>query len=118
MFQPAMKTFYDANGYLVVPSVFKPSEFAGIHHRVQEFISDPQKAPEGVSIGREGDTVKDKTSPEARNTSIRALAFIVRFDPIFRTFAKQTLLLDLVRGLIGARIKVFRDQLLLKPPGG
>lgn len=118
MFQPDMKTFYDANGYLVVKNVFQPSELTDINQRVEKIITDETQAPEGVSIGHEGDTVKDKTSTAAQNTSIRAMAFLVRFDPLFKNFAKQEKLLGLVRGLIGPRIKVFRDQMLLKPPGG
>lgn len=118
MFQASMRTFYDDNGYLVVNHVFQSSELAAIHQRVEEIIANPDKAPEGVPIGREGDTVKDKTSVAAQNTDIRALAFMVRFDPLFRDFAQHPQLLELVRGLIGPRIKVFRDQMLLKPPGG
>jgi phytanoyl-CoA hydroxylase len=118
MFQASMKTFYDTNGYLVVKNVFQPTELSAIHKRIEEIISDPTKAPEGVPVGREGDTVKNKNTTAAQNTSIRALAFLVRFDPLFRAFAKQPKLLELVRGLIGPRIKVFRDQMLLKPPGG
>jgi len=118
MFQSDMKTFYDANGYLVVKNVFQPSELANVHQRVERIIANPEKAPEGVSIGREGDTIKDKTSASAQNTSIRGMAFLVRFDPLFQTIAKHSKLLALVRGLIGPRIKVFRDQMLLKPPGG
>ena len=118
MFQPSMKTFYDDQGYLVVKNVFTPQELTNIHQRVEEIIANPETAPEGVPIGREGDTIKDKTSQAAQNTSIRALAFLVRFDPQFQKLAKHTKLLSLVRGLIGPRIKVFRDQMLLKPPGG
>jgi len=118
MFQPAMKTFYETNGYLVVERVFQPSELADINRRIEEIVAHPEKAPEGVPIGREGDTVKDKSATAAQNTAIRALAFMVRFDPQFRDFATQPKLLELVRGLLGPRIKVFRDQMLLKPPGG
>ncbi len=118
MFQAHMKTFYDQNGYLVVNSVFTSEEMAPVRHRTEDLIAHPEKAPEGVPIGREGDTVADKTQPEAQNQSIRAMAFLVRFDPVYRAFAQNPKLLAITRGLIGPRIKVFRDQMLLKPPGG
>ncbi|MDA0711714.1 MAG: phytanoyl-CoA dioxygenase family protein [bacterium] len=118
MFEPEMKRFYDTQGYLVAKSVFQLSEMAGIQKRVEEIIADPCQAPRGVSVSREGDTIKDKSSAEAQNMSVRAMAFLVRFDPLFAAFAVHPGLLELVRGLIGPKIMIFRDQMLLKPPGG
>src|SRR5438477_2753208 len=46
------------------------------------------------------------------------MAFLVRFDPTFREIALNPKILELARGLLGPRIKLFRDQMLLKPPGG
>jgi len=118
VFEPSMKTFYDTHGYLVVKSLFQKEELADVIHRTDEIVADPDRASEGVSIGLEGNTVTDKSDPEARNHSVRVLAFVVRFDPTYHPIAKRPKLLALVRGLIGPRIRVFRDQMLLKPPGG
>jgi ectoine hydroxylase-related dioxygenase (phytanoyl-CoA dioxygenase family) len=117
-FEPWMKEFYDENGYLVVESVLTDEELAGVRRRTEEIVRDPSRAPEGVSVGREGDTLKDRTRPEAANDAVRALGVLARFDPVFQEVARSSKLLDLVRGLIGPRVKVFRDQMLLKPPGG
>ena len=113
-----MKCFYDAEGYLVVENVFADAELAEVRRRTDEIVADPASAPTGVSVGREGDTIADKTDAAAANNAVRSTAFLVRFDAVFRTFAVQAKLVELVRGLIGPRIKVFRDQMLLKPPGG
>ena len=118
MFDQAMKRSYERDGFLVVRSLFTEAELAGVRKRMDEIIADPARARAGVSIGREGDTEADKSKPEAKNQSIRGLAFLARFDPVFRAFAQQPKLLEIVRGLIGPRVKVFRDQALLKPPGG
>jgi phytanoyl-CoA hydroxylase len=118
IFEQAMKRFYDANGYLVVESVLTDDELAGIRHRTDEIVADPTRAPEGVSIGREGDTMADKSRPEAANKAVRGMAFLVRFDPVFREVALNPKILELTRGLLCPRIKLFRDQMLLKPPGG
>lgn len=117
-FQASMKTFFDDNGYLVVEHVLTDEELTGVRQRTDEIIADPDSAPPGVSVGREGDTIADKSRTEAANRAVRGTAFLVRFDPIFRAFAQNPKILELVRGLIGPRIKVFRDQMLLKPPGG
>lgn len=118
MFEPAMKAMYDATGYLVVEDVFGQNDLNNMRQRIDQIVQDPHNVPPGVSINREGDTIADKNNLAAQNTDIRGIAFMVRFDPAFQNFAKNPNLLALVRGLIGPRLKVFRDQMLLKPPGG
>jgi ectoine hydroxylase-related dioxygenase (phytanoyl-CoA dioxygenase family) len=118
VFQEPMKSFYDENGYLVVKSVLTDEELSGVRRRTDEVVADPARATPGVTVGREGDTVKDKSRAEAANDAVRAMAFLVRFDPVYREVALNPKVLELVRGLIGPRVKVFRDQMLLKPPGG
>jgi ectoine hydroxylase-related dioxygenase (phytanoyl-CoA dioxygenase family) len=113
-----MKRFYEENGYLVVENLLTDADLAGVRRRTEEMVADPGAAAAGVSIGREGDTVADKSRPEAANATVRGIAFPARFDPVFREVARHPRLLELVRSLIGPRIMLFRDQMLLKPPGG
>jgi len=113
-----MKSFYDANGFLVVENVFADGELAALKARIDEIVQNPSRAPEGVHVSREGDTVADKSSAEAQNRAVRGMAFMARYDDQFRAAACHAPLLEIVRALIGPRVKVFRDQMLLKPPGG
>lgn len=114
MFTPELRRRYQADGFLVVEGLFPDDELAGVRRRVEALIADPSCTPAGVTVGREGDT-----SPATRGTGpVRSAAFMVRFDPFFQEFARTPKLLDLVRGLLGRRVKVFRDQMLFKPPGG
>jgi ectoine hydroxylase-related dioxygenase (phytanoyl-CoA dioxygenase family) len=117
-FRPEMKAFYEENGYLVVERLFDEEALAGVRRRTAEIVADPASAPAGVSVGREGDTVADRSSQEAANDAVRGMAFVARFDPVYREFAQSPGLLAIVRGLLGPRIQLFRDQMLLKPPGG
>jgi ectoine hydroxylase-related dioxygenase (phytanoyl-CoA dioxygenase family) len=113
-----MKNFYDDNGYLCVENVFTDDDLAALKARIEEIIQDPSHAPVGVKLNREGDTVADKASAEAQNQAVRGMAFMARYDDSFRAAARHAPLLQIVRALIGPRVKVFRDQMLLKPPGG
>ena len=114
VFTPDMKQSYEKDGYLVVESLFTEEEQAGVRQQIDALIADPDSAPEGVTVGREGDT-----TPETKGTgAVRGAAFMVRFVPYFQDFARTPKLLECVRGLLGPRVKVFRDQMLLKPPGG
>src|SRR5687768_11764299 len=117
-FDPGMKAFYEENGYLVVERLFDEAELAGVRRRTGEIVADPASAAPGVSVGREGDTVADRSRPEATNDAVRGMAFVARFDPVYRKFALTPKLLAIVRGLLGPRVQLFRDQMLLKPPGG
>ena len=117
-FDSSMKSFYDQNGYLVVERVFNADELGPIRRRVDEVLADPTRAPAGVNVGRESDTRADKSSPPPPNDPVRKLEFMARFDPTFQKLATNPKLLSVVRGLLGPRVKLFRDQMLLKPPGG
>lgn len=118
MFKEEMKAFYEANGYLVVGDVFSAEEMEAIRAEIDALLADPDHPPAGVTIGREGHTAADRSSKAAHDNSIRGAAFLVRFMPFFQDIARQENLLALTRGLLGPRVKVFRDQALFKPPGG
>ncbi len=113
-FTPEMKHSYEKNGFLVVERLFTDGELIDLKAQIDAIIADPASAPEGVTVGREGDT-----TPETKGTGeVRGIAFMARFVPSFQDFARTPKLLECVRGLLGPRVKLFRDQMLLKPPGG
>jgi phytanoyl-CoA hydroxylase len=118
-FDPAIKRFYDDNGYVIVERVFTDAELSPLRERTDEMVRDPSLATKGVRVGRESETQQPKLGEKPPAVDpIRKFEGTVRFDPIFQAFARQPKLHELVRGLIGPRIKIFRDQMLLKPPGG
>ena len=118
MFDQSMKKSYETDGFLVVENLFSDTDLRQIRQRTDEIVADPDSAPKGVGVGREGDTAADRSSEEAANRAVRGTSFMVRFDPLFQRLALQPKLLEIVRGLLGPKVRVFRDQMLLKPPGG
>ena len=118
MFTEEMKDDYETNGYLVVNDVFDAGELSRIRDQIDALLADPDNPPEGVTIGREGNTVADKERAEARDDAVRGAAFLVRFMPFFQEVARQANLLSCARGLLGSGVQVFRDQALFKPPHG
>jgi len=112
-----IKKYFDANGYVVVQNVFNAEELAPVQARLEEIINDPSKAPEGVGVGRENDTLADASNAGNENP-VRNISFMVRYDATFQDFARNPKILKLTCALIGPRVKVFRDQALQKPPGG
>lgn len=113
-----MRDFYQNKGYVVADNVFTDAELNPIRRRVAAIVDDPLSAPQGVTVGREGNTAANRDSDAAANDAVRGIAFLARFDEEFAAFASQEKLLSLVRQLIGPKVKLFRDQMLLKPPHG
>ena len=113
-----MKRFYEKNGFVVVEGVFTETELEGVRRCTDEIVRDPACAPAGVQVGYESDTRRDKTLPRPAGDPVRSIAFLARYDPTFQKAARHPKLLELVHALLGPRVKVFRDQMLLKPPGG
>src|SRR5436190_23079729 len=114
----SLKQNYDRDGYLVVERAFGVQDLSAVRARTEQVIADPSLAPAGVHIGRESDTRGDKSKPAPADDPVRKFERMVSADSAFQEFARHPRLLELVRALIGPRVKVFRDQMLLKPPGG
>ena len=112
-----IKKYFDENGYVVVQNVFTDVELGPVRARLDEIINDPSKAPEGVGVGRENDTLADGSKANGENP-VRNISFMVRYDAAFQDFARNPKILKITRALIGPKVKVFRDQALQKPPGG
>ena len=88
MFQLEMKTAYALNGYLAVEGVLTPDQLTAIREHIDALIADPENPPNGVGIGREGNTAKDNDSEAAWNDDIRGASFLVRFIPFFQDIAR------------------------------
>jgi len=114
----ALKEFYFASGYAIAERAFTKDDMSPVVRRLNEILADPSRATPGVIVGRESETRMDKTKPPPADDPIRKLTFTVRYDPIFQALARMPNLLELVHALLGPRVRVFRDQMLLKPPGG
>lgn len=113
-----IKKFYDEHGFVVVENVFSENQIAPIRARLEEIIAEPSRAPAGVNVGRENDTLAAGAQNDNAENPVRNIGFMVRHDAAFQKFARNPQILELVRALIGPRVRVFRDQALQKPPGG
>jgi ectoine hydroxylase-related dioxygenase (phytanoyl-CoA dioxygenase family) len=114
----SLKEKYDRDGFLVVERAFTADALDAVRARTDEIIANPSLAPAGAHVGRESDTRGDKLKPAPANDPVRKIERMVAGDGTFQAFARNEKLLEMVRTLIGPRVKVFRDQMLLKPPGG
>lgn len=83
----AIKDFFDASGYVIVENVFDENELAPVRARLEEIIADPSRAPAGVKVGRENDTLADGAPGDSTANPVRNIGSLVRYDPLFQAFA-------------------------------
>ncbi len=103
---------YEEDGYIVVERLFSRAEVEQLGRRIEEACSGKSGFPEE-------DLEWEPGGPRVRDIRhIRKLNNGVCHDDLFRRFATDPRILDVVEGLIGPDIKLFGDQLFIKPPGG
>ena len=103
---------YHEDGYLIVENLFSREEIDVLRERIEDVCNGrtdfPQKELE-YEPGKPG--VRDIRH-------VRKLHNGVFHDDVFRRFAADPRVLDVAAELIGPDIKLFGDQLFIKPPGG
>ncbi len=83
---------------------------------------------EGVARGESGIIPKKLLQVEPRvargearadsdANSLRKMAHLAFYDPVFLDHARSPKILDVVESLMGPDIKLYQDQLFMKPPG-
>lgn len=106
-------TQFEEQGYLVVENVIRESELEALRSRTEDIAAGRTAYP--------ADKIEFEPGAEGQGLHIDALRKLnecALHDPVFLAHASSPAILDLVECLIGADIKLFGDQLFLKPPGG
>ena len=103
---------FEKNGYLVVEGMLTESHVAALRQRTEDIASGRVDFPANCIEFEPG-------SEDGRD--IRSLRKINRgatYDPVISEHARNPALLDAIECLLGPDIKLFHDQLFVKPPGG
>ena len=108
---------YEEDGYIVVENLFSREEVDRLGRRIDEVCAGKTDFPD-----RDMEWEPDMTEagvPRLRHMRhIRKLHNGVLHDQVFRDFAGDPRILNVAEALIGHDIKLFGDQLFIKPPGG
>ena len=104
---------FDDNGYIIVEDLFSKDEVDELGRRIEEICEGERDFPEAEMEWEPGTTTRTRSMQ-----SIRKLHNGVFHDELFRSIAGHPRVLDVVEQLIGPDIKLFGDQLFVKPPGG
>ena len=111
MLTPQQVEQFEADGYLILDPCLEEGEVEALRHRVRQIAEGELHFPEesieyepGAS-GRRMETLRKINGPGLH-------------DPFFVDHARHSRLLDPIVDLIGPDVKLFGDQLFMKPPGG
>ena len=111
MLTPQQVEQFDADGYLVLDPCLREEEVEALRHRVQQIAEGDSQVPEEAIEYEPG-------ASRRRMANLRKINGPSLHDPFFVDHARHSRLLDSIVDLMGPDVKLFGDQLFMKPPGG
>ena len=116
MLEPAQRSAWERDGFFVLPRFAPPDVCKAMLERVTELcarvesgerVAQAFRMPEPALAGAPG-TAAERTSKLFR---------IHRSEPVFRAFAREPRLLEIVAGILGPELDCFLSQFIFKNPG-
>lgn len=119
-----IKADFDKNGYVVVPDILSPSQLEEVRAMTDRVLdgSIAPEIPKPNGAPPDGDFriqwepgVKDDASVPRRE-KVRIALHLCHTHPFFRAHATRSEITEIARALIGPEIRLYTDQLFVKPP--
>jgi len=104
---------YERDGYLAFEGLLSDAEVDALLERAGKIVEEERS---GVRVQVEPRVAKGELAAESRLKSIRKVEGLVEHDDLFMGFAQHPNILPRIRDLLGDRIRMFRDALMMKPP--
>jgi phytanoyl-CoA hydroxylase len=108
---------YHQNGHLIVEGLLNDTEVKTLRQRIEDIAEGRVDFP-AHCMEYEPGAQKEASRTTGRMAQLRKLNECYRHDPVFLEHAQRPAILDAVEQLIGPDIKIYGDQLFMKPPGG
>ena len=112
----ARLTEYQNNGFLIAENLLNSDEVKALGNRINEAVSGnlPHLPEERFQVEREVTEGKGKT--DTYGNSLRKISRLAFNDQVFEHHARNPKILDIVEAILGEDIKLYQDQLFMKPP--
>ena len=101
------------DGYLVVEDLLPLDQVQNLNRHIEDIAAGRTDFPETALEYEPGATGKERGL-----NSLRKINSCSAYDPLFLEHARTPAFLDGIEGLLGPDIKLYGDQLFIKPPGG
>lgn len=112
------KAAFWRDGFLPVHDVLSADEVAALRQRTDQIIRGEVEFPADrlmleAEFAKDGGVGRDDVPLEYK---VRKLWDLTRFDPMFQEYARHPKIVAVVVDLLGPDVKLYVDQMLLKPP--
>jgi phytanoyl-CoA hydroxylase len=111
MLSPEQIEQFQTEGFLVLDPCLESAQVQSLAERVRQIADGDIDVPDGILEYEPGATGRCMEN-------LRKINGPSQHDAFFVDHARQPPLLDAIIDLLGADIKLFGDQLFMKPPGG
>ena len=104
------------DGFLIVENMFDEDEVATLLEYAEKVASG--KVPHILKglLQVEPGVVKGDVQAESYADSLRKMSHLAFCDEVFASHARSPKILDIIESLLGLDIKLYQDQLFMKPP--
>ena len=106
-------TQFEETGHLVVESLISAAELETVRERMSAIAEGRVEFP---AAQLEFEPGLDDDLPAMQR--LRKINEAAQFDPVFMEHARNPAIVDAIEGLLGPDLKLFGDQMFVKPPGG
>ncbi|MEC8840729.1 MAG: phytanoyl-CoA dioxygenase family protein [Candidatus Poribacteria bacterium] len=108
---------FHQDGFLAVDNVLTELEMEALHLRLQDIGNRIVDFPEQyIQVEPQVQVVEKATGDPIKFSNVRKIWNLTKYDHLFRTYARQPKIIEMVTQLIGPDLKIFVDQTLCKPP--
>lgn len=109
------KAAFWQNGFLPVHNVLDATEVEALRKRTEQIILGEVTFPQEY-LQIEPELAGNDVTNVPAIFRVRKLWNLTRYDPVFQEYARHPKIVGVIGDLLGPDIKLFADQMLLKPP--
>jgi len=114
---PAQIAQYHADGFLAIEGLLAPAEVDALRNRVREYTHGGRELGK-IYMQVEPRVERGELKVDHPGDAVRKLEGLVENDDLFQKLGLHDNIVGIVEQILGPDLKMFRNALLLKPPGG
>ena len=107
---------FGQDGVLVVPGLLDEAEIAVLRGRAEWVASGQAEHVAAARLQVEPRVARGEEHADNYADSLRKMSHIAFCDEVFAAHARNEKILDVVEALLGPDLKLYQDQLFMKPP--
>jgi len=104
------------DGFIIVENLLDEAEVAALRQRA-EWVSSGEAAHVPKQLLQvEPQVAQGVTQAQTYADSLRKMSHLAFYDEVFAAHARNPKVLDIIESLLGPDLKLYQDQLFMKPP--